>query len=48
MSRDDLKNFESDSELPRGPLKSFEDALEGKVESKALSEDLNENQLKTE
>ena len=45
---DDLKNFENDLKSPEGLLKSFKNALEGKIESKALSEDFDENQLKTE
>ena len=48
VSRDDLKDFESSSEPPRGSIKSFEDASEGEIEPKALSEDLNEDQLETE
>ena len=45
---DDLKNFRSNSEPPEGPLKSFEDASEGEIKSKAFSEDLDEDQLEAE
>ena len=48
MSRDNLKDFRSNSEPPRGPPESFEDASEGEVKSKALSEDFNEDQLEAE
>ena len=48
MSRDNLKNFESNSEPLRGFLKSFEDISEGEVEFRALSEDLDEDQLEAE
>ena len=46
--RDNLKNFRSNLEPPEGPLKSFENASEGKVESKAFSGDFDEDQLETE
>ena len=47
VSRNDLKDFESDSESSEGPLKSFEDVSEGEIEFKAFSEDLNEDQFET-
>ena len=46
--RDDLKDFRSNLKPSRGSLKSFEDALEGEVEPKTLSENLNEDQLEAE
>ena len=46
--KDNLKNFENDLKPSEGLLKSFKDTLEGKIESRALSEDFNENQLETE
>ena len=48
VGRDNLKDFESDSESSRGPLKSFEDASERKIELKALSRDFDEDQLEAE
>ena len=48
VGRDNLKDFESDSEPPRGPPESFEDTSEEEVKPKNLSEDLNEDQLETE
>ena len=44
----DLNNFKSDLKFFRGFLKSFKDALKREIESKALSEDLNEDQLEAE
>ena len=46
--RDDLKDFRSNSEPSEDPLKSFEDASEGKIKPRALSENLNEDQLEAE
>ena len=46
--RNDLKDFKSNSEPPRGPLESFEDASEREIKSKALSGDLNGDQLEAE
>ena len=48
MGRDDLNDFESDSEPLKGPLKNFEDASEGEVEPWDFNGDFNENQLETE
>ena len=48
MNKNDLKNFRSNSESSEGPLKSFKDASEGKIEFRAFSEDFNEDQLKAE
>ena len=44
----DLKNFESNSEPPRDSSESFEDASEREIKFRALSEDLDENQLEAE
>ena len=44
----DLKNFENNSESSEGLLKSFEDALEGEVEPRTLSGDLDEDQFEAE
>ena len=43
VSRNDLKNFESNSEPSDDPLKSFKDASEGKVKSRTFNEDLDED-----
>ena len=43
-----MKDFRSDSEPSEGSLKSFENASEKEIESKTLSEDLDENQLEAE
>ena len=48
VSRDNLKDFESDLEPSRGPLENFEDASEGEVKSRAPSGDLNGDQLEAE
>ena len=48
MSRDNLKNFKNNSEPSEDSLKSFEDASEGEIKFKALSENLNEDQLEAE
>ena len=48
VNKDNLKNFRSDSEPPRGFPKSFEDASEGEIKFKTFNKDLNEDQLETE
>ena len=48
VSRNDLKDFRSNSELSESSLKSFKDASEREIESRAFSEDFNEDQFKTE
>ena len=46
--KDNLKDFRSDLKSSESLLKSFEDASEGKVKSKALSENFNEDQFEAE
>ena len=48
VNRDNLKDFKSDSESLRDSLKSFEDTSEGEIKLRALSGDLNEDQLEAE
>ena len=46
--RDNLNDFRSNLKFSEGLFKSFKDASEGEVKSQDSSEDLNEDQLKTE